>query len=110
VTPPDHERRTVEHPSVEIDLPGKAAKAVTIRFDLVTVQYAVHDGEIDAYLTTAKPQLFKDHRAGFAKVSDVEMHTQSRPDLSVAEGRAGFLDGALRRTSLTTPRTRSASE
>jgi len=110
VATPDGECSSVEDLSVKIDLPGKAAKAVAVRFDFVTVQYAVHDGEIDAYLPTAKPQLFKDHRTGFSKVSGVEMLTQSRPNLGVAEGRAGFLHGVPRRASLTIPRTRSASE
>ncbi|OGO24999.1 MAG: hypothetical protein A2W33_01235 [Chloroflexi bacterium RBG_16_52_11] len=51
----------VKHPAVEVHLATETPQAITIRLDLVSMQKAVHDREINPHLPATNPEFFDDN-------------------------------------------------
>lgn len=80
----DHERGPVEHLPVDIDLRPEAAQAVTIGLDLVPVERAVDDRDVDAHLSAANAELLDHDSLGIGAVLVVKAGAQRRSDLGIS--------------------------
>ena len=85
----DDQRRLVQHPSVQVHLPGETTQAVSIGLDLVPVQNAIHDGHIDANAASAEAQLLDVGGVLLAGVRGTQTLEQRHPDVRIARRRRG---------------------
>jgi len=82
-----HQRSPVEDFAVDGDLPAKPAKAIAVGFDLVSMQQAGDEGDIEADLLAAKLKLFDDHGGRVLAPDGGKSLSKDGADLEVTEGR-----------------------
>jgi hypothetical protein len=82
---PYNKRRSIDDLPIEVDLRGQTPKAVTVRFDLVAVDGAVHHRQVDSYASLAEPELLDDHGVWFSRVLAQQAGAQRRTNICVSE-------------------------
>ena len=73
-----YQSRPVQDPPIYIDLLTQAAQTVSIRLDFVTVQQAVHHGDVEPHAATAQSQLIDDGRFGIPGLLFEQPDSKSR--------------------------------
>ena len=80
----DDESGEVEHHSVDGGLSSQPAEAVTIGLDLVPVDRAVHDGDIDSNSPATETQFLKERHARLLAMAFLKTVQQYCSNVSVA--------------------------
>jgi len=81
-------RGAIEYTAVNLRLPSKPPQRVPIRFDLVPVKPSIDDGQVNADLVTAKPQLLDERRIEVALKLSADAGLERAPDLRVPQKRS----------------------